>query len=151
MDAREAEARRMRRRHVFIVNTDPRFLQLARALLQGARYNVTTTNYLPRTFHQIVAARPALLILDLTWGEEAGWDLLERLKGEALTADRPVIVVSDDPALLEHAREDPEIYAGQAHLTLPYDQERLVLAVARLIGAADAGAGEGDADDDAGG
>lgn len=35
--------------HIFAVNHDPEFLDIVRVLLQGEMYNVTTTNYVPRT------------------------------------------------------------------------------------------------------
>lgn len=38
---------------------------MVRVLLQEKRYNVTTTNYLPRTCQQIAALQPSLLLIDL--------------------------------------------------------------------------------------
>jgi hypothetical protein len=43
-----AERRRMARKHIFVVIGAPAFLNLVRALLQDADFNVTTTNYVPR-------------------------------------------------------------------------------------------------------
>lgn len=77
--AGDAEQDQMERKHVFVVNSAPDLLDLVRELLQEEFYNVTTTNFVPDTFDQIAAVRPAALIVDLAVGERAGWDLLDRL------------------------------------------------------------------------
>ncbi|HEX2348902.1 MAG TPA: hypothetical protein VHI51_10765, partial [Ktedonobacterales bacterium] len=55
------ETRQGQRQHIFAVNHDPEFLDVMRMLLQDERYNVTTTNYVPRTWEQIAALQPSLL------------------------------------------------------------------------------------------
>lgn len=61
----DLEARQAERWHVFAVNHDPEFMDVVRVLRQEERYNVTTTNYLPRTCQQIAALQPSLLLIDL--------------------------------------------------------------------------------------
>jgi DNA-binding NtrC family response regulator len=70
----------MGRKDIFFVNGSPDFLDVLRVLLQGEDYNVTTTNFVPRTFEQIAALRPGLLLVDLVVHRQAGWDLLEQLQ-----------------------------------------------------------------------
>ena len=70
---------------IIVVNSAPDFLDLLRELLQDENYNVTTTNFVPRTFDQIKALDPDLLVVDLIIGQRAGWDLLEPLQTDALT------------------------------------------------------------------
>ncbi|MEA2530872.1 MAG: hypothetical protein QOG89_2516, partial [Thermomicrobiales bacterium] len=89
-DAKRKEQVQMARKHVFVVDSAGAFLSLARDLLQDEAYNVTTTNYVPRTFDQIAALGPDLLVVDLAVGQRAGWDLLEQLQAGALTHDIPV-------------------------------------------------------------
>ena len=55
----------MARKHIFVVNGSAEFLDIMRDLLQEEQYNVTTTNFVPRTFEQIEALRPDLLMIDL--------------------------------------------------------------------------------------
>ena len=99
----ERETRQMTRRHVFVINGAPVFLDLMREILQDERYNVTTTNFVPNSFAQIAALQPDLLILDLVVFDQAGWDRLEHLAAAASTSAIPVIVVSTDPTLLARA------------------------------------------------
>lgn len=73
------EARQGERKHIFAVNHDPEFLDVVRVLLQDESYNVTTTNYVPRTWDQIAALQPSLLLIDISPRSQAGWELLEQL------------------------------------------------------------------------
>jgi CheY-like chemotaxis protein len=126
----------MGRKHIFVVNGSPDFLDVVRELLQEERYNVTTTNFVPRTFDQIEALDPSLLIIDLAVGIMAGWELLERLSRTAATRDIPVIVVSTDPTYLDTVRADPARYGGQRLLRKPFELGDLLTMVDDLIGPA---------------
>ncbi len=129
-----AEQRQMERKHVFAVNGDPHFLELIRALLQDEHYNVTTTNYVPKTFDQIAALQPDLLIVDLVISEQAGWDLLERLHEQAITTGIPVLVTSTDPRLLERAMADQARYGPSRFLAKPMNIEELLATIRDRIG-----------------
>src|SRR5688572_24652888 len=89
-----ATPEQMQRKHVYVVNGSPDFLDIVRALLQDENYNVTTTNFVSTSFKAIAATQPALLIIDLVVGEQAGWDLLAELRRAASTRNIPVLLVS---------------------------------------------------------
>jgi CheY-like chemotaxis protein len=108
-----ATPEQMQRQHIFVVNGSVEFLDIVRELLQEEDYNVTTTNFVPRTFHQIETARPSLLVVDLCHGEQAGWDLLTELRQEAATQQIPVILVSTSKQYLERAAEEQAIGGGR--------------------------------------
>ncbi len=124
------------RKHVFVINGVPEFLNLMRDLFQDERYNVTTTNFVPRSFEQIAALQPDALIIDVVVGEQAGWDLLERLHAGAETTGIPVIVVSTSPALLDEAQAQAERYGSHRYLPKPFDLDELVRAIQDMIGEA---------------
>jgi response regulator RpfG family c-di-GMP phosphodiesterase len=128
------EKRRMKRKHIFIVNGDPYFLELLRELFQDERYNVTTTNFVPETFDQIETLKPALIIIDLVVGEQAGWDLLEQLQHDAVTARIPVLVTSTNPEYLEAATANEERYGVDSFIAKPMDVEILLEEVHKLAG-----------------
>lgn len=71
-DGGRATPEQMKRKHVYVVNGSPEFLDIVRQLLQAENYNVTTTNFVPLSFHAIEATQPELLIVDLVVGEAAG-------------------------------------------------------------------------------
>jgi DNA-binding NtrC family response regulator len=133
---RDSERRQRDRKHIFAVNGASDFLDVVRQLFEEEHYNVTTTNFVPKTFDQIVALEPAIIIIDLAIHVQAGWDLLERLHNDAVTNGIPVIIVSTDPKLLGAAQADFARYGGQRFIGKPFDIDDLVSAVEDLIGKA---------------
>ncbi len=131
-----ATPEQMRRQHVFVVNGSVEFLDLVRELLQDEHYNVTTTNFVPRTLHQIETARPSVLIVDLCYGEQAGWDLLTELRQEAATRQIPVILVSTSKQYLDRAEEEQAMWGGDRYLLKPFDLDELLRMIRELIGPA---------------
>jgi DNA-binding response OmpR family regulator len=130
------DRRQEHRKHIFAINGSPEFLDLMRDLFQEEGYNVTTTNYVPRSFDQIAALQPDALIIDVATGQRAGWDLLERLHAQAATSGIPVLVVSTDPQLLEHAERQSARYGTHRHLGKPFDVEEILALVRAMIGKA---------------
>jgi chemosensory pili system protein ChpA (sensor histidine kinase/response regulator) len=132
----DRERQQMQRKHVFCVNGSATFLEFVRMLLEEESYNVTTTNFVPATFAQIVALAPDLIIIDLEVGLRAGFDLLDRLRSDAVTAQLPVIIVSTDQKLLDEARHHREDIPPTRFLAKPFNIEEMLDAVHVLIGAA---------------
>lgn len=130
------EKRQMERKHVFIVDGASEFLDVLCELLEGERYNVTTTNFVPRTYDQIAALQPDLLLIDLAVGVQAGWNLLERLARETATQRIPVIVFSTSPQILQDVESQPERFGGQRFLSKPVDLDEVITAIEELIGKA---------------
>lgn len=130
------EHQQMTRKHVLCVNGAPSFLDFVRDLLQDERYNVTTTNYVPRTFDLIESIQPDLVILDIVVGVGAGWELLEQLADGISTCGIPQIVTSTSQDLLERAEELANPNTAQRYLIKPFDITSLLVMVQELIGAA---------------
>ena len=126
----------MRRQHVVIVNADPVFLDAARVLLQGDRYNVTTTNLVPRTYEMVDAVGADAIVIDLTIGEPQIWPLLEQLGAGERTRSLPIVVTAHDPDLLARAERQPWRAGGRFLLLKPFDTNALVDAVHALVGPA---------------
>lgn len=131
-----ATPEQMRRKHIYVVNGAPEFLDIVRQLLQGENFNVTTTNFVPLSFDSIDAAQPQLLIIDLVIGERAGWNLLVQLREAASTHDIPVVLVSTRPDLLQEAKEQNEQFGGDCYLLKPFDLDVLLDTINQLIGKA---------------
>jgi DNA-binding response OmpR family regulator len=122
------------RKHIFAINGAPEFLNLVRELFQEEGYNVTTTNYVPKSFNQIAALQPDALIVDVVVGEQAGWELLERLHTEAETTGLPVLIVSTNPLLLEQAKEQADRYGAHRYLGKPFHLDEILSAIQAMIG-----------------
>jgi CheY-like chemotaxis protein len=123
-----------RRKHVFVINGAPEFLNLMRDVFQDERYNVTTTNYVPNSFDQIAALRPDALIMDIVVGQQAGWELLEQLHEAAATTGIPVLVVSTSPALLDRAQAQAARFGTHRYLGKPFDLDDLLACIQEMIG-----------------
>ena len=134
--ALQLERLQVDRQHIFVVDGAPEFLDLVRALFEQERYNVTTTNFVPRTFDQIAVAKPDLLVVDLLLGEVAGSELLEQLHHEAAMLNIPVILTATNPKLLDWARADVERYGDARAIVKPFDIHDLIQTVLDLIGPA---------------
>jgi DNA-binding response OmpR family regulator len=131
-----ATPEQMKRKHVYVVNGSPEFLDIVRQLLQDENYNVTTTNFVPKSFKAIDASQPELLIIDLVVGEAAGWDLLTELREAASTRDIPVLLVSTRPELLAVIQDRHEEFGGDRYLLKPFDLDDLLDNIEQLIGKA---------------
>jgi CheY-like chemotaxis protein len=124
------------RKHIFAINGAPEFLNLVRDLFQEEDYNVTTTNFVPNSFDQIVALQPDALIVDIVIGQSAGWELLERLHQGAATTGIPELVLSTSPQLLLKAKEQAERYGNHRYLDKPFSLDDLLTHILDLIGQA---------------
>ena len=131
-----ATPQQMTRKHIFVINGLPDFLDIVRQLLQDEHYNVTTTNFVPLSFETIAAAQPSLLLIDLVIGEEAGWNLLTRLRQGASTRNIPILLLSTTPDLLQRARDEHDQFGGDRYLLKPFDLDDLLDNIREMIGEA---------------
>jgi CheY-like chemotaxis protein len=130
------ERSQMERKHIFCINGSSAFLDVVRALFEEEHYNITTTNFVPLTFDQILALKPDLLIVDVVYGVQAGWALLDRLTHDAATHPIPVIVTSTNHSLLERAETLAVPNGARLYLDMPFDIETILTMVHELIGTA---------------
>lgn len=128
-------AEQRRRKHIFMVDSSRVFQEIIVELLTDERYGATASDYVPEVFPQIALLKPDLIIIDLAITERAGWELLEQLELESLTALIPVIVTSTDPSLLERALANKARYGFDNYLVKPFDLDLLLAAIEELIGA----------------
>lgn len=75
-------------------------------------------------------------MVDVVVGQQAGWDLLQRLHQDAATTGIPVIVLSTSPQLLARAEAEAARYGNMTYLEKPFDLDDLLGQVERLIGPA---------------
>jgi DNA-binding NtrC family response regulator len=85
-----------RSQHILVISGTADILPLMRGLLRE-RYTITI-NFVPDTFAQIAALDPAVLIVDIAMGEQAGWQAFNRLPVEARKTGIPMLVISTAPS-----------------------------------------------------
>jgi CheY-like chemotaxis protein len=74
--------------------------------------------------------------VDIVIGQQAGWELLERLHAAASTTGIPVLVVSTSQHLLAQAQEQAARFGTHRSLVKPFDLDDLLAAIDEMIGAA---------------
>jgi CheY-like chemotaxis protein len=132
-----AQAREQaQRKHILGVDGRPPFLELLREILQGEKFNVTTTNYVPQLFDLILVLEPDLVIVDLETYQVAGWELLDRLHEDVAVRDIPLLLTATEPQLLARAEANAAQYGAHRTLVCPFDIADLVQTVDELIGKA---------------
>jgi CheY-like chemotaxis protein len=126
----------MGRGHVFVVNSDPAFLDVVRVLLQSQRYNVTSTNLVPQTYAMVHASGAQAMVIDLATGQSALWELVTELMGDVAMRALPVVMTSTDSQLLDAAETRSWPTSGRFHLLRPLDPTLLADVLYALIGPA---------------
>lgn len=114
---------------VMVVNDTQEILALFRDILTEEGYEVVLSSYAPQEMHEILAANPDLLILDLMIGGEAqGWQLLQKLRMTRETQKIPVVVCT---AAVQLAKElEGHLTKKNVGLVLkPFDIDDLLEAV----------------------
>jgi CheY-like chemotaxis protein len=128
------EQQQMARKHILVVNGAPEFLDFVRILFQEEGYNVTTTNFVPRTFDIVEALDPDLVIVDLVAGQEAGWSLLTELHDAVTTRGIPLLLTSTAQGLLARAQDEQSRYGTHAVIAKPMDIDELLKSTHEIIG-----------------
>ena len=119
---------------IMVINSEDAFLIAVGMLLEDEGYLVTTASYQDSDpFARVVAADPALVILDFVHGKPDGWDLLARLDADTRTCAIPLIATSTDAELLDRVMQQPVSNRLRTFLLKPLDLEHLVDGVHQML------------------
>lgn len=94
---------------VYVINSEPSFLELIADLLADVRVRVQLEAMRPNlevTLDNLRSARPDLLILDLVPYQADGMLLLDRIASDEALRTLPVMVASTSPKLAERAADE---------------------------------------------
>jgi CheY-like chemotaxis protein len=118
---------------IAVVDDDPDFLDVLRALLEGEGYAVVTCSAWQDALATLRAAQPDLLILDVRMHGAPDWYVFDEVIADPALAGAPRIVCS---ALWPDTRwSDPGVALERYHpLPKPFDLDALVALVRRLLG-----------------
>lgn len=112
---------------VLVVDDDSSALQMIQNHLAEYAYQVMGTTSPLYGLELARKLHPSVIIADTMMPNFSGWDLLQQLKNDPITADIPVIILSG------HDDRAAGIYLGAAdHLEKPVTQETLVEALGHL-------------------
>jgi DNA-binding response OmpR family regulator len=121
------------RPHILVVNDTQEILDLFREILEEEGFRVSLSAFAINDLDTILDFAPDLVILDfLMGGEQAGWQLLQKMKMDRRTASIPVIVCT---AALGMVRElEGHLRAKNVGVVLkPFDIDDLVNEVRKSL------------------
>ncbi len=121
---------------ILVVDDDPDICEIVRANLEGAGYDVVVAADGASGLAAAREIQPDLVILDVLMPELDGWQVLEALEKDPVTAGRPVIMLTckgDDQDILRGLGQGAVEY-----FTKPFYPENLVASVKILLDVFDA-------------
>jgi signal transduction histidine kinase/DNA-binding response OmpR family regulator len=119
-------AESQRRRSVLVIDDDPNSLDLLARTLQAADFRVVSATDGEMALELARNLQPSAITLDVLMPGMDGWSVLEALKGDPLTRDIPVIMVT-----MTDERDLGLSLGATEFLTKPIDRGRLVDLLAR--------------------
>lgn len=126
------------RRHVLVVNDTQEILDLFREILEDEGYRVSLSAFAIKDLDTVIELEPDLVILDfLMGGEEAGWQLLQKMKMDRRTARIPVVVCTGALGLVRDL--EGHLRAKNVGIVVkPFDIDDLIAEIDRTLALVDA-------------
>ncbi len=115
-------------RHVLVVEDDRDIAELIGRHLTASGYQVSIAGRAKDALEMARAHKPSLITLDIYLPDADGFELLQQLKNDPLTADIPVVIVS----VMGDPQEGLRLGAVD-YLTKPIEPGRLVASVNRVL------------------
>jgi CheY-like chemotaxis protein len=115
-------------RHVLVVEDDQNIAQLIGHHLKDGGYEVSTVGSAEDALLTARRQRPDLITLDIYLPGADGFELLQRLKSDEVTADIPVVIVSVLPDKKQGLR-----LGAVDYMTKPIDEHVLLDMVGRIL------------------
>ncbi len=120
-------------KHILVVNDTQDILEIFRLLLESEGYKVTLSSFPLQKAADIVQLDPDLIILDVVFGEEKlGWQMLQMLKMQPVTAPIPVIICTAS----EKSVREMEGYLVSKNVLVvykPFELDDLLTAVTQAL------------------
>lgn len=116
---------------VLVVDDEPNIVLSLEFLMQQAGFEVVTAEDGEQALARVNDAQPDLLLLDISLPGISGFDVLERLRHEAATAQLPIIMLTAHGRDVE--REKGMALGADDYITKPFSTQSLVGKVKALL------------------
>ncbi|MDQ7730047.1 response regulator [Halomonas sp. SpR8] len=116
---------------VLVVDDEPNIVLSLEFLMEQAGFAVVTAEDGEQALARVNDSQPDLLLLDISLPGISGFDVLERLRGEAATAQLPIIMLTAHGRDVE--REKGMALGADDYITKPFSTQTLVEKVKALL------------------
>lgn len=125
-------------KRVLVIDDDPDFTQLMRALLQRVVEDVRVEGNAAAGLDAVRAWRPDLILCDVDMPEITGFELRRKLRADPLLAELPFLFISRRTSAADHLQG---LRLGATdYLTKPVDPEAMIARVIHLLDRGEPGA-----------
>ncbi|WP_299503199.1 response regulator [uncultured Roseobacter sp.] len=118
-------------KHVLLVEDELNIIEAIRFLLSREGWNVDTHSNGTDAAEVIRDRKPDLVVLDVMLPGKSGFDILEELRGDAQTADLPVLMLTARGQSRD--REMAEKAGVSRFMTKPFSNTEVLTAVRDLL------------------
>lgn len=116
---------------VLVVDDEPNIVLSLEFLMEQAGFEVVTAEDGEQALARVDDSQPDLLLLDISLPGISGFDVLERLRSEAATAQLPIIMLTAHGRDVE--REKGMALGADDYITKPFSTQSLVEKVKALL------------------
>lgn len=116
---------------VLVVDDEPNIVLSLEFLMEQAGFEVVTAEDGEQALIHVREALPDLLLLDISLPGISGFDVLERLRSEEVTAHLPIIMLTAHGRDVE--REKGMALGADDYITKPFSTQSLVEKVKTLL------------------
>ncbi|MBS3667780.1 response regulator transcription factor [Vreelandella boliviensis] len=116
---------------VLVVDDEPNIVLSLEFLMEQAGFEVVTAEDGEQALASVNESQPDLLLLDISLPGISGFDVLERLRSEATTAQLPIIMLTAHGRDVE--REKGMALGADDYITKPFSTQSLVEKVKALL------------------
>ena len=116
---------------ILIAEDEPAILDPLGFILERAGWRVDAVTDGEAALVSVRRRRPRLLLLDIMLPKRSGLDVLRIMRGDALLADIPVLILTARGQ--SHDRQLALDLGADGFITKPFDNDELIAEVSRLL------------------
>jgi CheY-like chemotaxis protein len=117
-------------KRVLVVDDEPPIRQVIGDVLRDEGYGVLFASSGHGMLKVLETERPDLVLLDLMMPDGDGWEVLQTMQAQPQLHAIPVVIISTGVG------PPPQVGVSVPFLSKPFDLERLLVAIAQVIGPA---------------
>jgi DNA-binding response OmpR family regulator len=118
-------------KHVLLIEDEPNIIEAISFILSRDGWKVDTHSNGQTALEAVRLKRPDLIILDVMLPGMSGYDILRGLRGEAATAELPVLMLTARGQTKD--REMAEQIGANRFMTKPFSNAEVLEAVRALV------------------